>query len=832
MDHDQGSSDNTYHRGILPKFSGVMQTCVEVIPKSFASLFSRMLDSIDKEILVLAEKADSDEMRNRYFETLNEIHLRRLDMEQCFYRSVVKGFENFAAGTVESEKREVPTVKTVKLSLVEKEEHDKSININNIVNNACSHYLDQLFALNRRLAVVNGGTKLGEKNAALPSGPKHICNAFLAATEELDCDSVVIIDLIKIFDKTVIGKSGKIYDDFNSRLSHAGILPNLTADSVIVSEAKERMDGFMGPGGGPNPSSAAPPQPDPSIAAAANFQQPQTGFQQPYSGQPAGYTLTEYTDAAIGQQLYSGISELLMRRHGPPNQPQGGYAQPAPATMPASTLSNLMNELNALQHATAPTIPVQAGPQYQPAIEDIKKTFEEQLAKLTDVVKRESLPASESDIIDLVGMLFEFILDDENMPDSVKALLSHLHTPYLKIALLDRKVFVRNHHPARKLLNAMSQAGARCNPDDPNDLNVVSKISQIVHKVLNDFDENVDVFSDLLEEFSLFMDNFNRRSLLMEKRSVEAAKGRDRLQTARRVVSKEIVDRSIENKIPKTVENLLLGPWANFLVITYLRHGEQSGEWKSSITVTDDLIWSVQPKRNTIEREKLRNLLPKLVDSVRAGLELAGDLEVDMSLIMDQLSKCHKAALAEKKKVTPSEEAKETMESSEISQEVLEESEAPAEKTNEEMQKIREEKVARWKEIIPQEWQEDLEDQTRQDLSQQQGLTVDSEIIKQLKEVELGTWFEFFDKTNNMKQRGKLAWINKNTSNYMFVNQGGRQIAVKSLYNLGKEMQSGVIKMLTIEKAPFISRAFNTIHSKLKKSTNAVSEEKTEPTMD
>lgn len=821
MDQDRSGMDQGVHRGILPKFSAVMQTCGDILPKSFAALLTFMFERLNNEILALAENATSDDQRNRYFSALHEIQLRRLDMEQIFYQEIVLGFENFAKGKTTPRRPEVSNVKQVKLSLVEKDEHDKTITINNIVNNACSNFLDRLFALNRRLAVVNGGTKLGEKSAALPAGPRQVCNAFVTATQALDCDTFVIIDLIKLFDKFVIAKSDRIYDDFNFRLSTAGILPNLTNESAFVSDVREQLDQHQA--GSP----AAPQPPYPGVAESPAVQQlPPQGvpqFRQQESAPQTPYGFGAYTDAAIGQQLYNGITELLARRHQLSMQGPGGPTMPgtqsamAQGPVSAGTLANLMGELNALQHAAIPSMPTHGGSQYQPTINDIRLAFEEQIAKFAKIAEREELPAAESDVIDLVGMLFEFILDDENMPDSVKALLSHLHTPFLKIAILDRKFFVRNHHPARKLLNAMSQAGSRCDPGDSNDLNVVSKIQSIVNKILNDFDDDVEVFSDLLEQFSLFMDNFNRRSMMMEKRSVEAAKGRDKLQTARRIVSTEIVDRSIEQQIPKVVEDLLLGAWANFLVITYLRHGENSGEWKSAIKLTDELIWSVQPKRNDIERENLRNALPKLVDSVRAGLDLAGDLDTDREIVMERLARCHKLALSSRKKeshpivakadetlaVPPEAKGNETLA-------------VPAEPTKVNTAKTRAAKEARWKEIIPKEWRADIEAHGGPHQAEEGGKE-NKEIVDQLKAVELGTWFEFYKASRKITERGKLAWINQNTSNYMFVNQGGRQVAVRSLYNLAKEIHRGDVKILTIEKAPFISRALNTIHSKLKK---------------
>ena len=52
------------------------------------------------------------------------------------------------------------------------------------------------------------------------------------------------------------------------------------------------------------------------------------------------------------------------------------------------------------------------------------------------------------------------MLSDENLPDSVKALLSYMHTPFLKLAFGDPG-FERPEHPARVLLNSLAEAGTR-----------------------------------------------------------------------------------------------------------------------------------------------------------------------------------------------------------------------------------------------------------------------------------------------------------------------------------------------------------------------------------
>jgi Protein of unknown function (DUF1631) len=84
-----------------------------------------------------------------------------------------------------------------------------------------------------------------------------------------------------------------------------------------------------------------------------------------------------------------------------------------------------------------------------------------------------------------------------------------------------------------------------------------------------------------------------------------------------------------------------------------------------------------------------------------------------------------------------------------------------------------------------------------------------------LKELKLGTWLEFIDKKSDRTLRGKLAWVNQHVPRYMFVNQSGRQIAVKSRDDLATAVVRGESRILPIEKTPFITRALNSIHRML-----------------
>src|SRR6185437_9818359 len=92
----------------------------------------------------------------------------------------------------------------------------------------------------------------------------------------------------------------------------------------------------------------------------------------------------------------------------------------------------------------------------------------------------------DEDTIDLVGMLFEFILEDRNLPAAMQVMLARLQIPYLKAAILDR-----NHR-------------------------LHEKVKSIVDQLLHDFDDDMGIFERLLTDLQQFQDVNKRRSELAE----------------------------------------------------------------------------------------------------------------------------------------------------------------------------------------------------------------------------------------------------------------------------------------------------------------------------
>jgi hypothetical protein len=418
-------------------------------------------------------------------------------------------------------------------------------------------------------------------------------------------------------------------------------------------------------------------------------------------------------------------------------------------------------------------------------VEGLKADLQQQLEAHSELPGQQKVSDQEADVIDLVGMLFDFILDDDNLPDNCKTTLSHLHTPYLKVALQDKALFTQHHHPARRLLNAMAQAGVLYGGEG-DERGLLAKMQWVVERVIHDFFGDLQLFEGLLEEFNEFVATLRHKVELRERRAVEAAKGRDKLLGARQHAV-EVIANSLSNRQPPTIiRNFLELTWADVLVFVLLRNGEQSPEWQRACEAAEQLAWS-GTLLDEAGRDRLQKLRVPLLEDLRKGLELLGGYHEDgIRRLLQDLVACQHAVQAKQPQVAAL--LKPTLPESPLGAMLGEDAAlatlAPREST----------------------------------LS-----TRAQALAKELGHIEFGTWFEFVN--GEQVRTLKLSWLSPTTRNYMFVGQSGQRVAIKPLTQLATEMEQGLARIVTPERgAPLVDRALTAIYRVLQRFTGRTAE--------
>jgi len=224
--------------------------------------------------------------------------------------------------------------------------------------------------------------------------------------------------------------------------------------------------------------------------------------------------------------------------------------------------------------------------------------------------------------IEIVGMMFDHVLRDGQVPSEIKALLSRLQFPVLKAALLDAAFFASSAHPARRLIDRVAAAAIGWEPYGDENERFRAEVDRLVREVMEKFDRDIALFERVLAEFESFLGDIAPRDndpIARAKRALEEAEKREIL-----IINTTIqVRRAFERvELEGYLRDFLVGPWVQVLVQASLRDDHTKGFSKSFREVIHEIVWSVQPKATAEERRRLVELIPVLTRVIRDGLAL------------------------------------------------------------------------------------------------------------------------------------------------------------------------------------------------------------------
>jgi len=742
--------------------------------KRINGLVSNLFENIDDALFDLAEKAENNSVQTGYFNGMREVRKKRQLVERMCQEHLSKIFRDFAAGKLEPMKPEVAAQPSEGLSLVNDQELEESLAIGSMVAKAESRHAPQLHAVNQRLSMIRGGASV--ENDTNPIAPAPLCHAFRLAMREFELELQARLIIYKLFDRFVMNNLDMLYGEVNHQLIQAGVLPQ------IRDKHTQNAPRAPGVGGGTTvPGQAAHGLPVDAV--------------DPGYGNYAGGGEYDPASAQLAE-IYGTVRSLLAMRRG-----TRAEFNPQAASLPSFAPIDLLSALTILQNQAML-------PQAQPAtsadaalvVQHMKQELVEQAGKFQADHKAQVAGADE-DTIDLVGMLFQFIVQDRNLPPVMQAMLSRLQIPYLKVAIIDRHLFTQKAHPARLLLDQMAQACIGWSEESDRDHRLHDKIKDSVELLLKDFDDDVGIFERMRADFENFVDTSKKRAELAEQRAAEATRGREKLHQARRIAATEIRKRIDGRQLPSMIQSILTRPWANYLVLTLLRQGEESKEWKQALRFADEFIWSAEDKVGDADKARLRSLLPVIEKHLRHGLTTVAYHDNDIKQLLQGLNSYYERMLHQSLHSSAAQHAANSFDEQGAPSELLEIVSKVASSSSENDTAVEEIVMHR----VPDA--ESVIDPSE---------TIDDAFLAQAKSMKVGTWVEFSDPESGTKERAKLSWISPITSKYLFVNRKGLKVADKTVFALAAEMRRGAT--LVLEEVPLFDRALDAIVERLKAS--------------
>lgn len=712
-----------------------------------------LFDNADDTLFEMADRAGNNAEQSAYFEAMRDLRLKRKSIERGFLQKVFEQFANLN----QYEIGKAPALDSVSydnLSLVQNDELEESVALDAMVAKVMSRDGVALTHLTTRINTLVS-KKVEDKTN--PLGPRLLCEAFLEACRGLGVEIKVKLIILKLFEKYVLADAEHLYAEANQALIALGVLPELK--SVPLRRPPQRT--------APSQGSVAAPSAD-AVEQGGGMQ---------------------YLDAEA-QAAFATLRDLL-------SQVRGSVAVPSRA-VPVDAVPITSNDLMRLLSHLQSHLPAQSIDEI-----DVRQHLDHLLTRVSSKSGRSRVVGQvDEDVINLVSMLFEFILDDRTLPDSLKALIGRMQIPMLKVAVLDKTFFSRGSHPARRLLNEIASAALGWGEQtDVQRDSLYQKIEQVVMRLLNDFVDDPAIFSEMLDEFIAFTGDERRRSDLLEQRTRDAEEGRARAELARQDVEQVLNERLLGRTLPEVVVRLLQEAWSKVLLLTCLKHGTGSTEWDAALATMDDLIWSVEPHEDPDSRLRLLEMVPQLLKSLREGLASAAFDPFSTGEFFSRLEGLHVQAFQRYK------QAEEALAEPDDDLPLLDEPlEAPAVVAPQAAM------VAVVEEIIlatPGE---------ARAVEPEEVFADDDESLRKVDELRVGSWVEIQEDEEH-KLRCKLAAVIRPSGRYIFVNRTGMKVLEKTRMGLAVEFRRNAVRLL--DDALLFDRALESVIGNLRRLKNA-----------
>jgi len=390
--------------------------------------------------------------------------------------------------------------------------------------------------------------------------------------------------------------------------------------------------------------------------------------------------------------------------------------------------------------------------------EAIKQAVLAEIAKKSGgaVTKRINQIAEKT--IDFIELIFDAIIDDDDISDTIKALLLRLQIPIIKASMSDQEFFIYDDHPARVLLDAIADAGVGVT--DHND-DTYKQLDRIVTNILGEFELSTETFQKALDSLNEYL----RKKEEKTREKEEEAQQQLLRKHARATVLKSLRATTTGKTLPEAVHPLILKRWPTLMFNHYLSNGKENNEWVNIVLTLRHIVDSVQPITSAEHLAKILADKDSLFEQTEKYLNISSNSKKDVQNVMqtyrDTVQQHIDDANFTEEEVTVAEE---TIKNEELVEEPV------------------------------------IEEETTEHAA------IPSNIMP-------GMWFQVYMGNDQPARRCKLSVIIVEDANLMFVNHKGELVIEKSFDEFNQEVASNKTKMIMGHSA--FDNAFKSVINRL-----------------
>jgi hypothetical protein len=607
----------------------LLSQCRDLARSKLSRIVAEALDKVENDLFAAAEASTSRAEQQLLFETMSQVKKHRSEIATSFDHHFIEIFERRIASRRLS-KAKTQELKLEELKLVDDSAMEEELVVNDLARKTRNRVdQDEMLGIRARLGHLLATEEL--EDSGNPLSPEAVFEALRLSCAKIPGDFSIKRSLLNAFQPYVAAGITTVYADVNRNLIAHHVLPRI---NFHVKRARDV--GVAGRAGDPSTATSQ------ALNLSQLLGNPQgaagMGASQLMNlGQLLGAAGVAVPPAALAASQQLDLSSLLAGvMSGPPT---GRQAMARVMAAPAQFEFEGALETPATPELMASLTRLQSNAGFGPAMGANPLDF---LGALDQQVRTQSHPLDQL-TIELVTMVFDYVLDDRNIGETVKAELARLQIVAIKAALLDRTFFARRAHPMRRFLDQV--AAAASDPDVATDeqSKFLTGLRGIVDYLVHDFTDDLTVFTAAQETLErLIAEDVQRREKEIEPTTAELVR-KEEAEIAHHTALAEIKRRATR-KTPGFVREFLYHWWTKTLVDAYMKNREGDDSWTHRLGVVDALVWSVAPLK-TGEIQQLASMLPTLMKSVLRGMNAIEMPPEARHAFFNQLMQAHTATI-------------------------------------------------------------------------------------------------------------------------------------------------------------------------------------------
>ncbi|HEY7771905.1 MAG TPA: DUF1631 family protein [Marinagarivorans sp.] len=245
----------------------------------------------------------------------------------------------------------------------------------------------------------------------------------------------------------------------------------------------------------------------------------------------------------------------------------------------------------------------------------------------------------DSELIKLIGVMFEVVTRNDNLELLVKRYVNRLQVAVIKIALLDNSFFAKASHPARCLLNELVMAGLGWQQSQDPDLKSenIRIIEKITSNIVENFGTDTTTFVQALNLLRKTLNNERQELSLLGIRLHGSAQGK-----AKSIEAENAVDAIIGSTLKTASATPIVRAFANKLwrkvmLVTAMRDSITSSRWHNQTRLLDALCHLTTPCTTADDKTERCESLPKVMQQIQQAITTCTHNAFDTAEILEEL---------------------------------------------------------------------------------------------------------------------------------------------------------------------------------------------------